>query len=213
MKHIKICHQNNNSKRKIIKQLNSCLNVYKMHNILLSFIFLMQMANETKQVSAYCVFTLNKQKQLKSRKRTGFRNYMQLKRLVSALAQPWKPQFSRSTLSLPKSQLCSAPKSHLCDQKRRSKLTGLSDIMTLFIDLGRFYCKQTQRAFNVFKSTLNWLKIDSVDLKLYWLECGNFSQDAEIPGTERVIAFSQLAVKGLSLLNAHPHPSFTPQFF
>jgi hypothetical protein len=32
--------------------------------------------------------------------------------------------------------LGSAPKSHLCDQTRRSKVTGLSDLMTLFIDLG-----------------------------------------------------------------------------
>jgi hypothetical protein len=39
------------------------------------------------------------------------------------------------------------------------------------------------------------LKIDSVDQK-----CGNFSQDAGTPGTERVIAFSQLAVKGLKRL-------------
>jgi hypothetical protein len=31
--------------------------------------------------------------------------------------------------------LGSAPKSHLCDQRRRSKVTGLSDLMTLFIDL------------------------------------------------------------------------------
>jgi hypothetical protein len=41
------------------------------------------------------------------------------------------------------------------------------------------------------------LKIDSVDQKFNGLECGNFSQDAGKPGTERVIAFSQLAVKGL----------------
>jgi hypothetical protein len=40
------------------------------------------------------------------------------------------------------------------------------------------------------------LKIDSVDQKFNWLECGNFSQDAGTPGTERAIAFSQLAVKG-----------------
>jgi hypothetical protein len=104
--------------------------------------------------------------------------------------------------------LGSAPKSHLCDQRRRSKVTGLSDLMTLFIDLGCFYWKQTQRAFNVFKNTLNWLKIDSVDHKFNWLECGNFSQDAGMPGTERVIAFSQLAVKGLqslwSLILVHP---------
>jgi hypothetical protein len=41
------------------------------------------------------------------------------------------------------------------------------------------------------------LKIDSVDQKFNRLECGNFSQDAGTPGTERVITFSQLAVKGL----------------
>jgi hypothetical protein len=93
--------------------------------------------------------------------------------------------------------LSSAPKSHLCDQRRRSKVTGLSDLMTLFIVLGCLYCKQTQRAFNVFKNTLNWLKIDSVDQKFNRLECGNFSQDAGTHGTERVIAFLQLAVKGL----------------
>jgi hypothetical protein len=93
--------------------------------------------------------------------------------------------------------LGSAPKSHLCDQKKRSKVTGLSDLMTLDIDMGCLYCKQTQRAFNVFKTTLNWLKIDSVDQKFNWLGCGNFSQDARTPSTERVIAFSQLAVKGL----------------
>jgi hypothetical protein len=92
--------------------------------------------------------------------------------------------------------LGSAPKSHLCDQRRRSKVIGLS--MTLFIDLGCLSCNQTQRAFNVFKNTLNWLKIDSVDQQFYWLECGNFSQDAGTPGSERVIAFSQLAVKGLN---------------
>jgi hypothetical protein len=99
--------------------------------------------------------------------------------------------------------LGSASKPHLCDQRRRSKVTGLSDLMTLFIDLGCLYCKLTQRAFNVFKNMLNWLKIDSVDQKFNWLECGNFSQDAGMPGTERVIAFSQLAVKGLinNLLN------------
>jgi hypothetical protein len=92
--------------------------------------------------------------------------------------------------------LGSAPKSHLCDQRRRGKATNLSDLMTLFIDLGCLYCKQTQRAFKVFKNTLNSLKIDSADKKLNWLECGNFSQDAGTSGIERVIAFSQMAVKG-----------------
>jgi hypothetical protein len=42
------------------------------------------------------------------------------------------------------------------------------------------------------------LKIDSVNQKFNCLECGNFSQDAGTPGNERVIAFSQLAVKVLS---------------
>jgi hypothetical protein len=71
--------------------------------------------------------------------------------------------------------------------------------MTLFIDLGCLYCKQTQRAFNVFKNTLNRLKIDSVDQKFNRLECGNFSQDPGTPaGSERFIAFSQLAVEGLA---------------
>jgi hypothetical protein len=93
--------------------------------------------------------------------------------------------------------LRSAPMSHFCDQRRRTKVTGLSDLMTLSVDLGCLYCKQTQRAFNIFKNTLNWLKIVSVDQKFNWLECGNFSQDAGTHGTERVIAFSQLAVKGL----------------
>jgi hypothetical protein len=42
--------------------------------------------------------------------------------------------------------------------------------MTLFIDLGCLYCKQTQRAFNVFKNALNWLKIYSVDKKLFKIQ-------------------------------------------
>jgi hypothetical protein len=46
------------------------------------------------------------------------------------------------------------------------------------------------------------LKIDSVDQKFNWLECGNFSQDSGTSGTEGVIAFSQLAVKGLMALQA-----------
>jgi hypothetical protein len=78
--------------------------------------------------------------------------------------------------------LGSAPKSHLCDH-RSSKVTGLSDLMTLFIDLRCLYCKHTQRASNVFKNTLNWLKIDSIDQKFNRLESGNFSQDAGTPGT------------------------------
>jgi hypothetical protein len=66
-------------------------------------------------------------------------------------------------------------------------VTGLSDLMPLFIDLGCLYCKQTQRALNVFKNTLNWLKIDSVDQKF---NCGNFSQDAGTPGTESHCVFT-----------------------
>jgi hypothetical protein len=98
-------------------------------------------------------------------------------------------------------------------QKRRSKVTGLSDQMTLFFDLGCLYCKQTQRAFNVFPNTLNWLKIDSVDQKFNWLECGNFSQDAGTPSTERVIAFSQLAVKWLKRKCAFYHFYFFYKIF
>jgi hypothetical protein len=82
----------------------------------------------------------------------------------------------------------------------KTEVIGLSDLMTLFIDLGCLCCKQTQRALNVFKNTLNWLKIDSVDQShsnFNWLECGIFSQGVVTPGTERDIAFSQLAVKGL----------------
>jgi hypothetical protein len=66
-----------------------------------------------------------------------------------------------------KQHLDSAPKSHFCDLRRKTEVIGLFDLMTLFIDLGCLYCKQTQRAFNVFKSTLNWLKFDSVDQKLF----------------------------------------------
>jgi hypothetical protein len=73
--------------------------------------------------------------------------------------------------------LGSAPKSHLCNQ--RSKVTGLSDLMTLFIDLGCLYCKQTQRAFNVFKNMLNWLKIDSVDQKFNWRSVGTSHKTLE----------------------------------
>jgi hypothetical protein len=42
--------------------------------------------------------------------------------------------------------------------------------MSLFIDLGCLYCKQTQRAFNVFKNTINWLKIDSIDQELFKIQ-------------------------------------------
>jgi hypothetical protein len=92
--------------------------------------------------------------------------------------------------------LGSALKSHLCDQRRRSKVTGLSDLMTFYWP--RVFILQTDaKSINVFKNKLNWLKIDSVDQKFNWPECGNFSQDAGMPGTKRVIAFSQLVVKGL----------------
>jgi hypothetical protein len=68
--------------------------------------------------------------------------------------------------------LDSAPKSHLCDQRKRSKVTGLSDQMTLFIDLECVYCKQTQRAFNVFKKHAklieNWFSRSKVQLTRVW---------------------------------------------
>jgi hypothetical protein len=90
----------------------------------------------------------------------------------------------------------SAPKSHFCDLTRKTEVTGLS----IFIDLGCVYCKKTQRAVNVLKNTLDWKSIQYIKSysKFNWLECGNFSQSAGTPGTERDIAFSQLAVKGLN---------------
>jgi hypothetical protein len=39
--------------------------------------------------------------------------------------------------------------------QRQTEVIGLSDLMTLLIDLGCLYGKQTQRAFNVLKNTLN----------------------------------------------------------
>jgi hypothetical protein len=69
-----------------------------------------------------------------------------------------------------KRHLDSAPKSHFCDLAGNTEVFGLSDLMTLFVDLGCLYCKQTQGAFNVFKNTQNWLKIDLVDLKLFTIK-------------------------------------------
>jgi hypothetical protein len=66
----------------------------------------------------------------------------------------------------------SAPKSHLCDQRRRSKVIDLSDLMTLFIDLGCFICNQTQRAFNVKKKhaklTENRFSRSKIELTRVW---------------------------------------------
>jgi hypothetical protein len=53
-----------------------------------------------------------------------------------------------------KRHLDSVPKSHFCDLTGKTEVIGLPDLMTLFIDLRCLYCKQTQRAFNVFKNTL-----------------------------------------------------------
>jgi hypothetical protein len=50
-----------------------------------------------------------------------------------------------------KQHLGSAPKSHFCDLTGITEVIGLSDLITLFIDLGCLYRKKTQRAFNVFK--------------------------------------------------------------
>jgi hypothetical protein len=66
--------------------------------------------------------------------------------------------------------LGSAPKSHFCDLTGKTEVIDLSDLMTFLIDLWCLDCKQTQRAFNVFKNTLNWLKIDSVDQKLFKIQ-------------------------------------------
>jgi hypothetical protein len=69
-----------------------------------------------------------------------------------------------------KRHLGSAPKSRFCDLTGKSEVIGLSDLMTLFIDLGCLHCKQTQRAFNVSKNMLNWLKIDLVDQELFKIQ-------------------------------------------
>jgi hypothetical protein len=69
-----------------------------------------------------------------------------------------------------KRYLGSAPKSHFCDLTGKTEVIRLSDLMALFIDLGCLYCKQAQRAFNVFKNTLNWLEIDSVDQMLFKIQ-------------------------------------------
>jgi hypothetical protein len=49
-------------------------------------------------------------------------------------------------------------------------LTLSLPVSQISIDLGCLYCRQTRRAFNVFKNTLNWLKIDSVDQKLFKIQ-------------------------------------------
>jgi hypothetical protein len=54
-----------------------------------------------------------------------------------------------------KQHLGSTPKSHFYDLTGKIEVIVLSDLMTLFIDLRCLYCQQTQRAFNVFKDTLN----------------------------------------------------------
>jgi hypothetical protein len=43
-----------------------------------------------------------------------------------------------------KRHLDSAPKSHFCDLTGKTEVIGLPGLMTLFIDLGCLYCKQTQ---------------------------------------------------------------------
>jgi hypothetical protein len=50
-----------------------------------------------------------------------------------------------------KQQLGSATKSHIYDLTGKTEVIGLSDLMTLFINLGCLYCVQMQRAFIVFK--------------------------------------------------------------
>jgi hypothetical protein len=98
-----------------------------------------------------------------------------------------------------KRHLGSAPKSHFCDLTGKAEVIGLSDLMTLFIDPGCLYCKQTQRAFNVFKSTLNWLKIVS-EIKSYskfnWLERGIFSQGLERLALRETLHFHSWRWKG-----------------
>jgi hypothetical protein len=75
-------------------------------------------------------------------------------------------------------------------------VTGFSDLMTLFIDLGCLYFKQTQRAFNVFKKHIKLIENRFSRLKVLLTRVGT-SHKTGTPGTERLIAFSQLAVKGI----------------
>jgi hypothetical protein len=67
--------------------------------------------------------------------------------VLRSLKSQEESHFLTLTISLPMSQISdTAPKSHFCDLTRKTEVTGLSDLMTLFIDLGCLYCKQTQRA-------------------------------------------------------------------
>jgi hypothetical protein len=62
------------------------------------------------------------------------------------------------TLSLPMSQISDIKaqrQSRIFATTGKTEVIGLSDLMALFMVLGCSYCKQTQRAFTVFKNTLN----------------------------------------------------------
>jgi hypothetical protein len=114
-----------------------------------------------------------------------------------------------------KRHLGSAPKSHFCDLTGKIEVIGLlvirPDLMTLFIDLGCLYSKQTQRAFNVFKNTLNWMKIDSVDQKLLkicsidfsWLVCELLTRRWNVWHWERHCVFTA----GGERVNRHQRPA------
>jgi hypothetical protein len=67
-----------------------------------------------------------------------------------------------------KRHLGSAPKSHLCDWTRKTEVIGLSDLMTLFIDLGCLYGNR-RKVHSMFSKTQR-LKIDSVDQKLFKIQ-------------------------------------------
>jgi hypothetical protein len=99
-----------------------------------------------------------------------------------------------------------AKKRHLGSSKSLDRenwsdwLVWPNDSFFFFFLPGVFILQTDAKRFNVFTNTLNWLKIDSVNQKLFkfnWPESGNFSQGAGTPGTDKDIAFSQLAVKGL----------------
>jgi hypothetical protein len=65
--------------------------------------------------------------------------------------------------------LGSAPKSHFCDLTGKTEGIGLSDLMTLFIDLACLYCKKTQKSIQcvqkytkLFEHRFSRLKVETL---------------------------------------------------
>jgi hypothetical protein len=75
-------------------------------------------------------------------------------------------------------------------------MIGLSDLMTLFYLPGVFMLQTDAKSIHCFQKKKR-LKIGSVDQKLFKFQLTRVWELLTMPGTERDIAFSQLAVKGL----------------